>query len=173
MNHGRQSKITILGKGRMYLLDDVEKIIDEHGSAPILKERLSLIQEKAAEFERKFKLLEAEIVVLRQESAEQKADNERLAAEHAALRECLKALKQSFHNAPFSEQIQILTLLSKSPMDIDELISFTDRDTGSIRDDLKYLKKANFVKLSPTRIGYFFELTPEGRKSLKNLGLLT
>ncbi len=172
MNHAGKAKI-ILGKGLMFLLDDIEKIIDEHGSAPILKEHLSLIQDKAAEFERKFKLLEAEIVVLRQESAEQKADNERLEAEYAALRECLTALKQSFHNAPFSEQIQILTLLSKTPMDIDELISFTNRDTGSIRDDLKYLKKANFVKLSPTRIGYFFELTPEGRKSLKNLGLLT
>jgi len=58
-------------------------------------------------------------------------------------------------------------------MDIEELISATNRDTGSIRDDLKYLKKANFVKISPTRIGYFFELTPEGHKSLKNLGLLT
>jgi len=52
----------------MGLLDGFEKLITEHGSAAILKERIALINDKHAELERKTARLEGENQKLREEN---------------------------------------------------------------------------------------------------------
>lgn len=51
----------------MIILDDIEKLIDEDGSTPILKEHLGLDQDKAAELEQKLKLLGEKSLVIQKE----------------------------------------------------------------------------------------------------------
>ncbi len=48
----------------MGFLDSVEKVINEHGSAVILKERIALLNEQHADVERKLKVSEAEVARL-------------------------------------------------------------------------------------------------------------
>jgi len=112
-------------------LDEIEKLINEHGSAPILKERLGLIQDKAAEFERKFNLLTKENLVLRHENAKQKADNTRLITENMALKERLKAYEQPRHDNLLNDiEVKLLLYLAsnknKTPKQIAEAIGITD-----------------------------------------------
>ncbi|MDI1342050.1 hypothetical protein [Polaromonas sp.] len=62
------------------LFDSIEKLITEHGSATILKERIALANDKYA-------ALEAEVKKLRFENEELRLDNEQLKQEGRALNE--------------------------------------------------------------------------------------
>lgn len=76
------------------MLDLISKLYTEHESAPILKERLGLIQDKASELERQLNLLTTEVLVLRKENAEQKAENVKLVTENTAFKERIRILEQ-------------------------------------------------------------------------------
>jgi regulator of replication initiation timing len=154
------------------LLDLIKDLHIEHESAPILKERLGLIETKAAEFERKFNLLNTEVLVLRQKNTEQKADNARLVAENTDLKERLKAYEQPSHDNLPEEQKQILILLTKSTGNEEKIIPELDRGAEAVRFDLEELKEMGLVE-SQCTIGFmFWNLTQDGRRFLKKNGLL-
>lgn len=64
----------------MGFLDSIEKLITEHGSAAILKERIALANDKHA-------ALEAEAKKLRQENEALRSDNEQFKAKNRTLEE--------------------------------------------------------------------------------------
>jgi len=156
----------------MFLLNDIEKIINEHGSSSILKERLGLIQDKAAEFERKFKLLEAESFILRKDLAEQKVDNARLVAENLDLKVRLDNYEQATHDDPTEEQMEILKLLINSTLRVEQITVQINRVVAAIRLDLEELTDAGLIEIEPALGFEFVSLTRNGRKYLKGLGII-
>ena len=71
----------------MGLLDGIEKLINEHGSATILKERISLVNDK-------YSFLEKKNVALCQENETLKKENEILTAENQTLKLNLQQAEQ-------------------------------------------------------------------------------
>lgn len=81
----------------MGFLDGIEKLINEHGSATILKERITLANDKYAALEQKFS--ESELSVKKSES-----ENEALRLDNSKLQEQLCSLKKELSeisNHPF------------------------------------------------------------------------
>ncbi|MFH2121096.1 MAG: hypothetical protein ABIJ25_11970 [Pseudomonadota bacterium] len=83
----------------MRLLDGFEKLINEHGSAVILKERIALANDKYAILEKKISVLEAENERL-------KLDNEECQKQRRALEEKLS------HNNPLKFDEKTGTLIN-------------------------------------------------------------
>ena len=73
----------------MGLLDGFEKLINEHGSAAILKERIALANDKYAAIEAKVEILEAEKVKLQQDNERLRFDNEERQKQRRTLEEKL------------------------------------------------------------------------------------
>jgi len=156
----------------MFLLNDIEKLINEHGSSSILRDRLCLIQDKAAEFERKFKLLEAEAIILRKELTEQKADKARLEAESLDLKERLNVYEQPKHSNPTDEQMDILKLLINSTLRVEQITVQINRVVAAIRLDLEDLTDAGLIEIEHSLGFEFVSLTRKGRIYLKGLGII-
>jgi regulator of replication initiation timing len=76
----------------MGLLDGLEKLINEHGSAAILRERIALLNEQHSLLEKKAAALEKQVVQLQSE-------NEVLKTENSNLKEQVLRFEQKFsHN---------------------------------------------------------------------------
>jgi predicted nuclease with TOPRIM domain len=67
------------------IFSEIEKLINEHGSAVILKERLGLAQDKYASLASENTALKAEIAVLKAENEALKLDNTQLKEQRKAL----------------------------------------------------------------------------------------
>jgi FtsZ-binding cell division protein ZapB len=104
-------------------LGEVEKLINEHGSAAILKERIALANDKYAALEmkatdltEKIAVLEAEKSVLQNEKSVLQAENERLKLDNEQLTSQIQNLNTTLsgHDNPLDEQkVNILKLLFK------------------------------------------------------------
>ena len=145
----------------MGLLDGLEKLINEHGSAAILKERIELANDKYAALERK--------------AAELSAENDRLRAENAELRAKLPAPKAAAAAGQVDDVAQqILVLLSKSPRIQLEHIAGTlgiDRELAAFH--IEELEGAGLVYGSYSMIAPAnYSLDQEGRRYLIKNGLL-
>ena len=73
----------------MGLLDGFEKLINEHGSAAILKERIALANDKFAILESENTQLKVKVSILEAENAALKLDNEESQKQRRALEEKL------------------------------------------------------------------------------------
>jgi len=62
----------------MGFLDSIEKLINEHGSAAILRERIALLNEQHAAVEKKAVLLEQQVARLLRENERLELDNQQL-----------------------------------------------------------------------------------------------
>lgn len=69
----------------MGLLDGLEKLINEHGSSTILRERIELANDKYAALESKVSILESENNALRSENEALQLNNEKLSAQIQSL----------------------------------------------------------------------------------------
>jgi|GEM_PF-955384 len=69
----------------MGLLDGFERLINEHGSSTILRERIALAEDKYALLEKQVSILQAENVSLRQENTALRQENNDLRAQVKAL----------------------------------------------------------------------------------------
>lgn len=76
------------------LVGFVGKLVTEHGSADVLEKHLGLVKYEAAQLERKVNLLESQMIILRQENEKQAADNAALQQENLALKERIKDLEK-------------------------------------------------------------------------------
>jgi septal ring factor EnvC (AmiA/AmiB activator) len=157
----------------MGLLDGLEKLINEHGSAAILKERIALANDKYAALERK--LSDAELKVKQLESEKQS-----LELDSYKLKEKLRDLEQQLEKSQGGrlEEIRekILTTLSArqestalhiaSLLGIGEqLATFHLEELGKVR----FVSAARFYNGQPT----IWKLAQDGRGYLVSHGLLT
>ncbi len=95
----------------MGLFDGIEKLITEHGSAAILRERIALVKEEHAALEKKNTALAQEIVMIKNE-------NQRLELENYKLKEKTGNLEKQLaqiHGKELEEEEQkIIALLARS-----------------------------------------------------------
>jgi predicted ArsR family transcriptional regulator len=127
------------GEIAMGFLDGIEKLINEHGSATILRERIALANDKYA-------ALEQQNATLKEDNAALKKANERLAADNGALREEIRRIREL-------SSAQASTALDPTQRDIIKLLA--DGDEWQVR----YL--AQSLKLHPARVQHFVNLLAE------------
>lgn len=145
----------------MGLLDGFEKLINEHGSAAILKERIELANDKYAALERK--------------AAELAEENRRLRAENDDLRARAPAAPVAPHGPEIDETAEkILVLLSKQTdlpqRRIAQQLGLTEELAAFY---LEELENGNIIYGSHSTISATeYSLNQEGRRYLIKKGLL-
>lgn len=151
--------------------DTLEKLINEHGSAAILLQRLELAKDQYADLEKKLQASEGK-------RAEAEAKSQRFELEALRLREKVRELEDAAQACsgqrlePFREEL--LRVISEEQIVLDD--QGFDRVNGNpdvIRFHLKEMKDLGLV-----RVGYFsdgrreWSLSHEGRKYLIEHGLI-
>jgi len=145
----------------MGLLDGLEKLINEHGSAAILKERIELANDKYAALERRL--------------AEMSEDNKRLRAENEELRTRATGTKAAGPAVEIDETAQRIILLLAKQTDLQQ--SQIARQLG-IGEELaafylEELENADILYGShSTMRPVEYSLSQEGRRYLIKNGLL-
>lgn len=157
----------------MGLLDGLEKLINEHGSAVILKERIALANDKYAALEKK--LSDSELKTKQLETEKQSIE-----LENFKLKEKVRNLEQQINENQGQrlEDIRekILTALSSVQETTsgriavmlgigEQLATFHLEELGKIR----FVSAARFYTEQPT----IWKLAQDGRGYLVNNGLLT
>lgn len=156
------------------LSEQLQKLINEHGSAAILRDHLALFKDQAvllekknielttknAELMSKITVLETEITFLNEKLEKLTKDNEKLRAK-------IQNYEQPAHNNPLDEvKVKILLFLSSNNECTSEKIArFLNIDSQVIKFHLEKLKKSKMIKYK----SYFpssWYLTQEGRKYL-------
>jgi len=110
----------------MGLLDGFEKLINEHGSATILKERIALANDKYAVLEAKLAIFEKENIALKDEITKLQDENKRLKVDNEQLIIKIQNLEKtaSSHDKLLDqEKVKILTALTKQEWCYAEQIS--------------------------------------------------
>lgn len=147
------------------ILNEIEKLINEHGSAVILKERLALAADQYAALERK-------IIELEANSKQSKMENKSLylKLEQAELK--IRDLEEKLierHNLPLKEiEINILKSISEKPKTAKEIAQQISSQEETIRYYLEELKTKNIIVSSyvPLGVGDIWSLEQLGRKYL-------
>ena len=95
----------------MNIFDGIEKLINEHGSAVILRNHVALFRDQLSILKEKFSILETENMNLKTENENLKTDNEQL-------KKKIEIHEKSTHdNLLDKEQILILKCLASLPLD--------------------------------------------------------
>jgi predicted transcriptional regulator len=155
----------------MGLLDGFEKLINEHGSAVILKERIALANDKYAALEQK--LAESELAAKKLGS-----ENQRLNVElEKAIAEIqnLKRLAEKPHGDRLDEvKEKILVLLASQDSFEDNIAQTLGIGSQVAKFHLQDLSEMEFIYRSLSMSGQRFpwQLDQEGRRYLAEHGLL-
>ena len=107
------------------LLKEIEKLITEHGSAAILRERIALANDKYA-------ALESDIKVIRSENQLLRSENEALKLDNSKFREQVRAFKEKLSD---SHQL--------SPPEIEQKIVFYLENNP--KSSIKQISQANGI----------------------------
>lgn len=145
----------------MGIFDGLEKLITEHGSAAILKERIALANDKYAALERKVAQLSEE--------------NAQLRAENAQLRANPPQRKAAPDPAEIDETAEkILVLLSKNPrLELEQVAGQLGIELELAAFYLEELERSRFIDgLYSTIAPTTYSLDQEGRRLLIKRGLL-
>ncbi len=160
----------------MGLLDGFEKLINEHGSAAILKERIALANDKYAALEQKLSECATAKVKLESENEALRLDLEKATVEI----QNLKKLTEHSHGQHLEEiQEKILSLLAQRDETIEPNI-WSQLGIGEqlAKFHLSELAAAKLVSLTALRVAIgrpnppSWRLTQEGRRYLVTRGLL-
>jgi len=156
----------------MGLLDGLEKLINEHGSATILKERIELANDKYAALERK--LSESQQLIERLEREKQVAE-----LENYKLKEKLQILEQQLNtsgNTRLDETAEnlLVALSSQREATVPQLCRLLDISEQVATFHLEELGNADLVSASYFYTGdpTIWRLAQEGRRCLLSYGLL-
>lgn len=162
----------------MGLLDGLEKLINEHGSAVILKERISLANDKYALIEEKLNVLQIEKSKLESEKISLQRENEELKIRIKVIEDHLEneSKKYSQLSLPNVSEIQekILVLLANKSNLTDRQIALAVGVGNEVAKlHLEDLIKSKMIDYSlcinrPTE----YYLIQEGRRYLLNKGLI-
>lgn len=119
------------------LLDLINQLITEHGSAEIQDKRITQVKEYATLLEKKFTLLEAETSNLKAENETLKAEKIDLQKDNAELKEKLKGYEQSTHDNLPKEQIDLLKLMAGSVTNEEKIVDAAKRNKEAVCFDLE------------------------------------
>ena len=155
----------------MGLLDGFEKLITEHGSAVILKERIALANDKYAALEQKLadselraKNLESDNQALRSDLQEAKVEIQNL-----------KKLSEKSHSDRLDEtKEKILALLATQDSFENNIVQALGISAQVAKFHLQDLSEMQFIykSLSMTGQQFLWQLAQEGRRYLAEHGLL-
>lgn len=155
----------------MGLLDGLEKLINEHGSAVILKERIALANDKYAALEQKLadselraKQLESDNQALRSDLQEAKVEIQNL-----------KKLSEKSHSDRLEEvKEKILVLLASQDSFENNIVQDLGISSQIAKFHLQDLSEMEFIYRSLSMTGQQFpwQLAQEGRRYLAKHGLL-
>ena len=155
----------------MGLLDGFEKLITEHGSAVILKERIALANDKYAALEQKLadselraKNLESDNQALRSDLQEAKVEIQNL-----------KKLSEKSHSDRLDEtKEKILALLATQDSFENNIVQALGISAQVAKFHLQDLSEMQFIYKSLSMTGQQFpwQLAQEGRRYLAEHGLL-
>ena len=156
----------------MFILDDIEKLINERGSAVVLRERLELAKEQFAVLERKTGDLALKVEEL-------EAENKRLRVELQQRAEQIRALEAAAQeertgDRPEIEQRILLLIARHSGLQVEQI----GESVGLVREavifHLNELCEVGFIDSSHDVYGVRggFYLVQEGRRYLMTRGLL-
>lgn len=126
------------------ILSDIEKLINEHGSATILRERLALARDQ-------YEALEKNNSALMQENAALKEENQRLELDNAKLREKIGDLEKQLprvHAGDLGDaELEILKLFAKQPTGITSPQITTFLGWNQVRTEhfLNLLREKGFI----------------------------
>ena len=99
------------------LSEQLQKLINERGSAAILRDHLALFKDQVVIPEKKATLLESENAILKTENAELKAKTEQLTKDNDELKKKIQIYDNPAHdNLPDDVQVEILKLLYNRPI---------------------------------------------------------
>jgi len=159
----------------MGFLDGIERLINEHGSSAILRERIALANDKYAALEAKAKKLESEKADLGKEKERLRLDLQKAQEQVRNLEIQLNASIQAGRGKVLSkEQQEILLLLMKAAADESEVIKALGRGAEAVRFDLIELAEAGLIEHKNLfGMGTYCSLTQDGRRYLKTNGFLT
>ena len=171
----------------MGLLDGIEKLINEHGSAAILRERIQLANDKYSDIERRMKVLEAENLGLKSEavslrtqlqSAKTKIDEIRRLQDQAD-----EQRKQQIAGAnalPADRATALRAVCFNPDRTADQISKITGLTVQIVEWHLDALRKARMVSIQITAGSDWtgeagrtnFDIRPEGRAYLAEHGML-
>ena len=154
----------------MGLLDSVEKLITEHGSAAILRERIALANDKHAALERKATTLEAENGELRTQLKVALAYQEQLRTELNSLKESIANASSAGSSSRLEElREKILALLATNDGATDQQIAGVLGVSQPVAEfHLQELPPAQMIRCT-LRVGQRvtpWHLSQEGRRYL-------
>ena len=150
------------------LFDPLEKLINEHGSAAILRDHIALFKDQLAILKEKFADLEAEKKNL-------DTENQKLRTENATLKKKIQSNEESSHDIILTEiETKILLFLAKRELaniTPDHAAQSLNMDLQIIRFHLEDLRAKKLIEArpiapfddSPQR---FWSLAQEGRRYL-------
>lgn len=148
------------------MLDLLQKLINEHGSSSILKERLELVSDRYQMLEEKAEALAAERDRLKQENERLTQQVEQCQSELEGLHNS-SAEKAADHNLE-EEQIHVLRTLFEDnrPIPLERLAQSTRLKENMLEYHIDVLKDKELVALGPLIINQpvTYRLSSEGRK---------
>ncbi|MBP7766587.1 MAG: hypothetical protein KA113_15475 [Syntrophaceae bacterium] len=161
----------------MILLDDIEKLINEHGSASILRDHVALLREQIAALERENTTLKQKAIDLTSENKilKSKISEFEIAMQNKQRGQSVSeaVTKNISHDNLPEEQIDVLKLIAASITNEEKIIGAANRNTESVRFDLEELREAGLIEIERVCGFTFCNLTQNGRRYLKKSGLLT
>jgi len=156
----------------MGLLDGIERLINEHGSAAILKERIELANDKYSALEDKNSILEEKLGMLQSENEKLQLHLEKVENEVQELRKLTKEI----HSSRLEEvKEKILQLIAEH----DEINSFQIAQALGFNEQVITFHLTELQNLGFVDCSYFINspslwyIAHEGRKYLITNGLLS
>jgi hypothetical protein len=165
-------------------IDGIEKVINEHGSAPILKERLLLAADQYAALEKKVIELTERCRLLEQKISASETENTNLEGQIMQLNEKIRNIEEKdiikINRYLPKEQEDILNIICYNH-DISDLkiILMTKQNTQAYKYHIEKLLKLGFINFKPNyksisdkNPSISYTITQNGREYLFKNGLL-
>jgi hypothetical protein len=155
----------------MGVLDGIERLINEHGSSVILKERIALINDKYAALEQK--LFASELRTKNLES-DNKTLNKNLQEAKVEIENLQKLFEKTHSNRLLEVQENILALLASQETYENNIAQSLGISAQVAKLHLQDLSEMEFIYKSLSMSGQQFpwQLSQEGRRYLAKHGLL-
>ena len=157
----------------MGLFDNIDKLITEHGSANILRDRLLLAEDKYSALERKLAATESEKLRLQEHGKKQAEEIERLTSELQRLK-AEQAANQALPEILEDKKKGILIAVARFPdgTSLQRLVNEVHLHQVEAKQALAELSRDDYLRVVPFMSGPKYALSERGRKYLIDNKLL-
>lgn len=164
----------------MGFLDSIEKLINEHGSATILKERIQLANDKYSALKDKASILEKENGILKEQNANLKSQLDEATKKIESLNQDIERLSKNKSRDKLNDVTEnILKMFFNAGREL-SVRDFRNMPVNVIQYHFDILMKHNFI--IPSRAGtvsswsgedspVMYDITSDGRKYIVENGL--